>query len=248
MPHAARLLIVDDEPDICANLADLFGDFGYHVDTAESGPAALRLVEQHAYAAAILDFKMPGMNGLELYRRIRALSAGTVAIVVTAYASTDAVSTMLDAGAWQVLPKPVDFHRLSQLVAEAVDQPLLLVVDDDVDLCESLWELLRDEGLRVSLAHDLRTAETQLARQQHHVVIVDMKLPGGDGLDVSAIVRQSNPEARTLLITGHRAELESRIASALRQDAAAVCYKPFDVPQLLHVVKDLLSQVRAAGS
>ena len=60
-----------------------------------------------------------------------------MAIVVTAYAGGSTAEEALAAGAWQVLPKPVDFPRLLGLVDEALGQPLVLVVDDDHDLCRT---------------------------------------------------------------------------------------------------------------
>ncbi len=79
--------MVDDDVDTCRNLSDILTDLGYRVDTAHDGPTALELVRRNAYDVALLDYKMPGMDGLTLYREIKRLRAGTVAIVVTAYAS-----------------------------------------------------------------------------------------------------------------------------------------------------------------
>src|SRR5205814_9803950 len=124
------------------------------VDTAHDGPAALERVRRHAYDLALLDLKMPGMDGLTLYREIRKTRAAAVAILVTAYAGKGAAEEALSAGAWQVVPKPVDFPRLLGLVEEALGQPLVLVVDDDHDLCANLWDLLREGGYRVGVAHD----------------------------------------------------------------------------------------------
>src|SRR5579864_5581971 len=78
------ILVVDDDVDTCRNLSDILTDLGYRVDTAHDGPTALELVRQNAYDVALLDYKMPGMDGLTLYREIKRLRAGTVAIVVTA--------------------------------------------------------------------------------------------------------------------------------------------------------------------
>src|SRR6187549_2944521 len=129
--NAPRILIVDDEPDTCSNLSDILVDLGYLVDTAHDGFAALELIDQNSYDIALLDLRMPGMDGLELYRRIREISAGTVAIVVTAYASSDTAKSVMSAGAWKILPKPVNIGSLLGLVAKALDTPLILVVDDD---------------------------------------------------------------------------------------------------------------------
>lgn len=131
---ARTVLVVDDDPDACRNLADILTDLGYQVDTAPDGPTALGLVRQKAYDVALLDYKMPGMTGLELYREVRKLRAGTVAILVSAHTGTDTRAAAVAAGAWRVLAKPVDPAQLLGLVGEAVGQPLVLVVDDDPDL------------------------------------------------------------------------------------------------------------------
>lgn len=236
-----QLLIVDDEPDTCANLADIFEDFGYDVRVAYNGQAALELVKQRPFDLALLDLKMPGMDGLELYREIRRVSAGTVAIIVTAYASRDTATEALSAGAWQVLSKPVDAALLLRLAGEAIEQPLVLIVDDDEDLCQSLWDVFRDQGYRVCLAHDIDAAEQRVSERNYQAVLVDMKLPSGRGDKVVQQIRRDCPHARTIIITGFADELGRQIQSAVREGADAVCYKPFDVDELLKTVKRLVS-------
>ncbi len=233
------LLVVDDEVDTCRNLSDILTDMGYHVDIAHDGQTALEMVRQKPYDVALLDLKMPGMDGLTLYREIKKVRAGTVAIVVTAYASSDTAAEALTAGAWQVLSKPVDFPRLLNLVQEALGQPLVMVVDDDPDLCATLWDLLREKGYRVCLAHDEQQAAQRLKDRAFKVVLIDMKLPGGDGSTVFRVVRQINPQARTVVITGYRTEMDQLIKQVVDEGADAVCYKPFDVPSLLATLKQL---------
>jgi two-component system, NtrC family, response regulator HydG len=235
----ATLLVVDDDVDTCKNLSDILTDMGYQVDTAHDGPAALELARRHRYDVALLDFKMPGMDGLTLYRELRKVQAETVAIVVTAFAGKATAEDALAAGAWRVLPKPVDFPRLLGLVDQALGQPLVLVVDDDPDLCATLWDLLRERGYRVALAHDDTEAGRRLRDRDFKVVLIDMKLPHGDGATVFRLVRQANPAARTVVITGARPEVDRQLRQVLAEGADAVCYKPFDVPQLLHTLSQL---------
>lgn len=236
---AVSILVVDDDVDTCRNLSDILTDLGYRVDVAHNGPSALELVRKNAYDVALLDYKMPGMDGLTLYREIKRLRAGTVAIVVTAYAGGTTADEALDAGAWQVLAKPVDFPKLLGLVGEAVAQPLVLVVDDDHDLCANLWDLLRERGYRVCLAHDEREAADRLKDTTFKTVLIDMKLPDGDGSTVFRLVRQANPQARTIVITGHRMEMDRQVQQMVKEGANAVCYKPFDIPSLLDTVNRL---------
>src|SRR3974377_616725 len=97
------ILVVDDDVDTCRNLSDILTDLGYAVDTAHDGPSALDKVRKRSYDLALLDFKMPGMDGLALYREIRKLRAETVPIIVTAFASAATTTEALAAGAIQVL-------------------------------------------------------------------------------------------------------------------------------------------------
>ena len=231
------ILVVDDEPDICANLRDILSEFGYQVDTATSGMSALELVDRGNYDVALLDLKMPGMNGVELYKEIKRRSSGTVAIIISAYADTSSAKEALEAGAWRVLSKPVDVSQVMQCIDEALDQPLVMLVDDDEELCDSLWDILRAQGIRVKLAHNVADASAALESQEYQVAIVDLKLPGGDGLRLCAEVREKNPQARTVLITGFRSELEQRAGQLSVVDAT--CYKPFDVGELLATIRRL---------
>jgi CheY-like chemotaxis protein len=231
--EAPRILVVDDDRDTCRNLSDILTDLGYQVDYAHDGPAALALVGQRPYDVALLDQRMPGMDGVTLYRAIKKQRPGTVSLLVTAYANTATAQEALAAGAWKVVSKPVDFRKLLGLVNEALGQPLVLVVDDDHDLCASLWDLLRERGFRVSLAYNGREAAEQLEQLRFQVVLIDLRLPDSDGCAVLGMVRAATPTARTILITGHRAETHRPDERTIFAGADAVCYKPFDIPELL---------------
>jgi two-component system response regulator HydG len=223
-------------------LSDILTDLGYEVDTATSGEAALELVRSKRYDVALLDFKMPGMDGLTLYRKLKELQADTVAIIVTAYASSMTLSYALEAGAWKVVAKPVQFPALLSLIDEALELPLVLIVDDDHDLCDNLWDLLHERDVRVCLAHDEESAKKMLRWRDYGVVVIDMKLPQGDGRGVFRLVRQANPQARTVLITGHRSETEEQVARLIEEGADSVCYKPFDVRKLLETIQSLTAK------
>jgi two-component system response regulator HydG len=239
-----RILVVDDDPDICQNLSDILSDLGYHIETAQDGPSALELLSRQHFDIVLLDFKMPGMDGVTLYRKIKEQRAGTVAILLTAFAGPKTTGDALAAGAWKVLAKPVDFPNLLRLVKEALDQPLVLVVDDDRDLCDNLWELLRQGGFRVCMAHDLRHAAESLKQSSYEVVLIDMRLPDGPGSSVYRLVRATNPQSRTVLITGYRTDMDELVAQLTGEGADSVWYKPFHVPDLIETMKKLAEDGR----
>ena len=117
---AAHILCVDDDPDTCASMSDILTDLGYGVSVAHDGHAALHLVQERTYGLALLDYRMPDMDGLELYRRIRRLRPSVVGVCVTAFAAGDVMAEAKEVGVRAILPKPVDFGRLLPLVEEVV--------------------------------------------------------------------------------------------------------------------------------
>lgn len=232
------ILLVDDDVDICSNLSDILIDLGYRVDSAYNGATALEMIQRGHYDVAVLDYKMPGMNGVTLTREIRRVRPDMVSLLVTAH-SGSMTEEALAAGAWHVLAKPVGPKRLLNLLGAAVKQPLVLVVDDDRDLCANLWDLLRERGYRVGLAHDVGEATRRLAEAVYQVVLIDIKLPDGDGSEVFHKVCEVTPEARTVLITGDPVGVGDLVRRILAEGADAVCYKPFDVPKLLDILQRL---------
>ena len=120
---AAAVLVVDDDHDTCATLSDIIADLGYRVGVAYDGPAALELSRRHPYGLALLDYLLPGMDGVELYGHLKRVRADTVGVLVTAYAADATVRAAAEAGFRRVLPKPVDFDYLIPLIEEVAGTP-----------------------------------------------------------------------------------------------------------------------------
>lgn len=120
-PPDTSILVVDDDRDIAINMSDVLTDLGYHIDIASDAESALRLVEINAYDIALLDFKMPDMDGVALYEQIKELQPTVVGIMLTAYAGSDGLDRAIRAGTWQVLRKPIDFEKLLGLIQLVAD-------------------------------------------------------------------------------------------------------------------------------
>lgn len=114
------ILMVDDDPDECRNMSDILTDCGYRVDTAHEGQTALRLVQQRPYDVALLDLRMPGMDGLTLGREVTRLRPATVALLVTGYPEDLLPGAAQAAGIRQIIHKPVDVPRLLIRIEEAL--------------------------------------------------------------------------------------------------------------------------------
>lgn len=112
------ILIVDDNADAAALAAKLLWSWEYQADVALDVFTALELVEQNSYILAIIDFQMPHMNGVELFRRMRKLRPEIKGVFVTGYTTIDVVYPAIEAGILRVLAKPVDYEELMPLIDE----------------------------------------------------------------------------------------------------------------------------------
>ena len=101
-------MIVDDENVVRDSLGKWFEEEGYSVDTANSAREALLKLPRQRWDLALLDIKMPGMDGLELHRKIREVDPDIIVIIMTGYASVDTAVQALKDGAYDYIMKPFD--------------------------------------------------------------------------------------------------------------------------------------------
>lgn len=119
---APRLLVVDDELHVRESLSSWFIEDGYDVDAALDAKDALSALGRRHYDVVITDIKMPGMDGLELQRRIREVNPRAAVVLITAYASVATAVQALKEGAYDYVTKPFDPEALSRVVANACEK------------------------------------------------------------------------------------------------------------------------------
>jgi DNA-binding NtrC family response regulator len=117
-----KILIVDDEEIVRESLSEWFREDGYKVETASDAVEALNKLNETRWDIYFLDIKMPGMDGMELHRRIREIDHDALVIMITAYASVDTAVQALKEGAFDYVTKPFDPDHLSNLLRNAARQ------------------------------------------------------------------------------------------------------------------------------
>ena len=120
---SSEILIVDDDRSSCEIIAKILSLRGYHVDVAYDGPTALELVEKKTYGLALIDYRMPGMDGVELYRRIRQMRPDVVGVFVTGFPTIDTIYPAIAVGVERVIAKPAGSNELLQVIEEFVGKP-----------------------------------------------------------------------------------------------------------------------------
>ena len=118
-PLKVSIIVVDDDKNMCIYLSKILSvKRDWQVDIAWKGTMALELAKVNAYDAAVLDYRMPGMDGAELCRLLREAQPGLRAVFLTAYPQIDTVFPAMEAGADRVLSKPVDPAELVRALEE----------------------------------------------------------------------------------------------------------------------------------
>lgn len=115
-----RVLVVDDNLDLAENLVEILSDAGIDADCYDDPGAALHAMAPGRYQLALIDLRMPGMDGVELHRALKALDPCLRALAMTAFAVDERVTSALRDGVLGVLPKPMDACALVQQVRRVV--------------------------------------------------------------------------------------------------------------------------------
>lgn len=118
---SGRVLVVDDDPGQRSLLETFLRAQGYRTQTAESGLAALQLLEQETFGMMISDVRMPGMSGIETLRRVREKHPELPVLLVTAFADIRSAVTAMRDGAVNYLAKPIDLNELMASVRRALE-------------------------------------------------------------------------------------------------------------------------------
>ena len=122
MAKKISILIVDDEESVRDSLYNWFIEDGFRVEVAENAKRALIILESDQFDIILADIKMPGMDGLEMLRRIKSIKPESIVIVMTAFATVDTAVKALKDGAYDYVTKPFDPDDLTHLIRNATKQ------------------------------------------------------------------------------------------------------------------------------
>ena len=217
MPPLARVLVVDDEPDVAAMLEELLVDLGYGVKIALSGQEALGLVPVYRPDAVLLDLNMSGLPGTQVLEQLLGVDPLLPVIIVTGNSDLAVARNTLKQGAFDYVSKPLDVRVLERIVAAAVTRPrpeiaedtgvgapgptsevtatsgalrTVLYIEDNaanVRLVERLLE--QRPGLRL-LSASFGQLGLALAREHRpDMILLDLHLPDIEGQDLLRAIR-----------------------------------------------------------
>jgi signal transduction histidine kinase/DNA-binding response OmpR family regulator len=274
-PEMAHLdvLIADDNPIAREAMRRTTAALGWHAQIVDSGEAALQNVLKDASQGPgkviVLDWKMPGMDGLATARAIREAAVGDalalIIVMVTAYSSDELLASGDSDMADAVLTKPVTPSNLYNAVAAAkktrfgngdgihnvpgrrLDNVRILIVDDTEINREVALRIFTGEGAQVSLANDGREAVDWLLAHpgEADIVLMDVQMPVMDGLAATRLIRETPALAQLPVIALTAGAFKVQEDAAKAAGMNGFLSKPFDVDVAINLI---LKNTRRAAS
>jgi PAS domain S-box-containing protein len=238
-----RVLVCEDDPDVAMLLGLMIEQDGWRVDIARDAESALEKARTGQYDAMTVDLLLPGIDGITLIRRLRAdpATAGLPIVVVSATAQDgkrELNGDVVNIVDW--LDKPIEQLRLRAALRQAglrsrSGRARILHVEDDDDVIEVVGAIVRDEA-DIIPARSLREARQQLAEQSFDLVIIDVGLPDGSGLDLLETINARTPREPVLIFSA----LDSSASYASAVSASLVKSRT-DNQQLHQTITDLIN-------
>jgi DNA-binding NtrC family response regulator len=214
MSKKISILIVDDEGSVRDSLYNWFIEDGYHVTVAEDAKKALIILESESFDIVLADIKMPGMDGLEMLKRIKAIRKDAIVIMMTAFATVETAVQALKDGAFDYVTKPFDPDDLSHLIRNASKQISLMeeneILKDKVVSLENIEDMI---GESEAMNKVLREIES-VAQSTASVIITG---ESGTGKElVARAIHSNSPRKFFPLVSVHCGALsESLLESEL---------------------------------
>ncbi|HLG30443.1 MAG TPA: response regulator [Candidatus Brocadiales bacterium] len=117
-----NILVVDDEVEVLKILEKVLTENGYNVLKAQNGTEALRIARKNNIKLALLDIKLPKMNGIELLGRFKKINPDLIVIMVTAFGTLKTAIEAMKLGAYDYITKPFDLNFIVSIVEQALEE------------------------------------------------------------------------------------------------------------------------------
>jgi len=271
----STILVVDDERLICDLLRSVLAGHGHEVLMAMNGREGLELFKKHRPRFTLLDLRMPEMNGIEVLKQIRAIDPQAAVLILTAWGSDALEQQARQLGVVDFLSKGLSLdvlvdamERTLQQTAHAAspaqaaapggapraapvaagDGDFILVVDDEPQIRDLLKRFLTLRGYKVRVASDGQQALTMVEQQAPQLIVLDVYMPGINGVEVLRQLRRRKFTGGVILLTG--SQDDKLLQEALDLGSVDVMGKPVDLERLALAIQVgcILTEQQGLGS
>ncbi len=242
MDKRTNILVVDDDAYFRQTLGNILAVKGFEVITADSGFSALEKTKERGFDIVLMDIKMPVMNGVETFKKIKELRPDSVVILMTAFSVDELIKDAIKEGVYAVVRKPFDVETIVNMIHKAKNGALISVVDDDPEICRTMKTVLETKGYSTVTCYSPHEALSFAKDRKYKLYFIDVKLPVLNGLELYTEIKKLDPRAVVVIMTAYRQEVDNLVQQALEQGAYACLYKPFEMDEALKIIEQIFQK------
>lgn len=232
-------MIVDDDQDYAESMAELVEIEGYRAVLAYNGMDALKLFKQNNIDLILLDYKMPGLNGIDVLKEIKNHDASVPVVIMSAFLDTDLLKLAIQTGAYDVLNKPINISKVTSIISAIKNINNILILDDDKDFADSLSSVLSNTGYSIYVAYNYEQAINCIVGNDIHLLLLDLKINGETGIDLWHTLRKKDIDIPTIFISGYMDDFFKQLEKILVSSKTDFINKPFDTEELINKIRNL---------
>ncbi len=235
-----KILVIDDESSIRELFYRALTRVGYEVMTVPTGKEGIEVTGTQKPDLVLLDFKMPGMNGVEVLKKIRSFDNQVKIIMTTGFGSEELEREARMSGAGGFLRKNLGIDVIVRAInrilqpEEGYEMGKILVVDDEPAIRSLLKKFLVKEGFDVVTASSGEEALDKLREEKPILVLLDIRLPGMDGIVTLKRIREMDEKVGVIMMTA--VDEQDVFEEAKKLGAYEYVVKPFDLNYLENCV------------
>jgi len=231
------ILVVDDDKNFIYSLTEVLQMQNWNIDVATNGFDAARMVTEKDYNLVLLDVNMPGINGIETFHKIKEISPKTIVFMMTG-GPMDNLRNLQEQGISVAFQKPLDMVRLIDMISNLEQKMNVLIIDDDAGHTAILSDILIKKGFNVLAARTGKDGLGILAETNIDIILLDIKLPDIDGIELLELIKKVKPKAATIAITGYSV---NQVMEKVIQKGAYTCFiKPVNLDLLVQEMELLI--------
>ncbi len=236
-----KILVVDDNIEYCESVIDVLSVEGYDAVGVHNGFKALEAIGEDCFDLVLMDIKMPGIDGIDTFKKLKEISPKTPTIVMTAFAVEDRIREGLRSGVFGTFRKPINFDRLFCSIEMAFpDGKLVMISSDNSELYSGLYDALVDKGYRVLTAIDGEIAAQLSMEKKFDIIIMDDQFPDINGTKTYTAIRNMRPDVPVIFITEDKEKAGDIVDQLPEKDVKVFLEKPLDIEYLLVAMQKAL--------
>lgn len=241
-----RILLVDDEEGLRVTLAANLELEGFEVVEAKNGLEALGRLQGQTFDLMLTDTRMPGLSGVDLFRKVRATHPNMPVVLMTAFALEAMVDEAMAEGVFTVLPKPFDVNAAVATLLRASKRPTVLVVDDVKADAEATAQALEAAGLKARAVLDGPTALAAIKAGGIDVCVMDLVMPGMSGAQLAEQLAASGADVSVIAMSGF--SVPEMLQKVARSGAVTCLKKPIAPKELARTIAKTRGKTKVARS